>query len=66
MNLGTVRAPLSAALNKSRTPKENILTFIFYCIFDLKFHQKLWQNSKKSAVLNGARTVPILIDEEKS
>ena len=38
----TVRAPLSAALNKSRTPKENMLTFTFYFIFELKLHQKLW------------------------
>ena len=30
-----------------------MLTFIFYFIFE----QKLWQNSKKSAALNGASTV---------
>ena len=53
----TVRAPLSAALNKSRTPKENMLTFVFYFIFELKLDPKLRQNSKKSAALNGARTV---------
>ena len=40
--LSTVRMPLSAALNKSRTPIENMLTFIFYFIFELKLHKKLW------------------------
>ena len=57
--LFTIRAPLSAALNKSRTPNENMLTFAFYFIFELKLHQRLKQNSKKSAALNGARTVYI-------
>ena len=52
-DIGTVHAPLSAALNKSRTPKENMLTFVFYFIFELKLDPKLRQNSKKSVALNG-------------
>ena len=43
----TIRAPLSAALNKSRIHKENMLTFVFYFIFELKFHQKIMKNYQK-------------------
>ena len=52
-----VHAPLSATLNKSRSPKENMLTFVFYFIFELKLHQKIRKNRKKCAALNGTRTV---------
>ena len=55
----TVRAPIERALQQNAPPKKNMLTFSFYIIFELKFHQKKGLKIIQDARSNGAPTVSI-------
>ena len=55
--LYTVRAPIKRALQLKTPPHKKMLTFCFYIIFELKFHQKRGIKIIQGARCIGTRTV---------
>ena len=58
----TVRAPIKRALQLKTPPHKKMLTFCFYIIFELKFHQKKGHKIIQGARCIGARTVHEMVN----